>query len=75
MNPAILKQKFSNLTLWKRGGERAPHKPLLALYALGRVLRNEDRFIPYQEVDRKLTRLLQEFGPDRKSYNPQYPFW
>jgi putative restriction endonuclease len=75
MNPDILKQKFQNLTLWKRGGERAPHKPLLALYALGRVLRNEDRFIPYEEVDRKLTRLLQEFGPDRKSYNPHYPFW
>jgi hypothetical protein len=24
---------LKNLTVWKRGGERAPHKPLLAIYA------------------------------------------
>jgi hypothetical protein len=27
--------QFDALTVWSRGGERAPHKPLLVLYALG----------------------------------------
>jgi hypothetical protein len=31
--------------VWKRGGERAPHKPLLALYAIGRALRGEPRMM------------------------------
>jgi putative restriction endonuclease len=27
--------QFDALNVWSRGGERAPHKPLLVLYALG----------------------------------------
>lgn len=34
-----LKNHFENITVWKKGGQRAPHKPLLALYALGRCIR------------------------------------
>ena len=41
-----IKEKFDAITVWKRGGERAPHKPLLALYAIGRALRGE----PIDEV-------------------------
>ena len=70
-----LKTHFQNITLWKRGGERAPHKPLLALYAIGRLRRNNDRLIPYAEIDQKLSELLKDFGPYRKTYNPHYPFW
>ncbi|MFM0136953.1 hypothetical protein PQQ62_13040 [Caballeronia grimmiae] len=32
--PSIL-QRFYALKVWQRGDERAPHKPLLALLALG----------------------------------------
>ncbi len=69
------KKLFENLTVWKRGGQRAPHKPLLALYALGRCQRGEGRLVPYSDVDRDLRKLLREFGPQRKSYHPEYPFW
>lgn len=31
--------------------------------------------IPYVEVDRVLHDLLLEYGPERKSYHPEYPFW
>lgn len=31
--------------------------------------------IPYSEVDRDLKKLLMEFGPSRRSYHPEYPFW
>lgn len=70
-----LQSLIQNITVWKRGAQRAPHKPLLLLYALARSLRNRDRFIPYMEIDEKLRQLLIDFGPTRKSYHPEYPFW
>lgn len=75
MGAQNLLKHFSNITLWKQGGQRAPHKPLLVLYAVGKMLRGEGRLISYAEVDRDLKKLLIEFGPSRQSYHPEYPFW
>ena len=75
MNKHHLKSLIEGITVWKRGAQRAPHKPLLLLYALARSFRNKDRFIPYTEIDEKLKQLLIDFGPARKSYHPEYPFW
>ena len=68
-------QKFEALRQWRRAGERAPHKPLLILYAIRRLLQDGVRLIPYSEVDEKLGKLLREFGPKRTRYKPQDPFW
>ena len=67
MTPEELKQQIRQITVWKRGEQRAPHKPLLLLYALGRCLDHDSRLIPYAEVDRELKPLLMEFGPERKA--------
>lgn len=75
MRTELLTKKFKNLTVWGRGGERAPHKPLLILYALGEFYRDPHRLIPYLEIDKNLRKLLEEFGPFRKHYHPEYPFW
>jgi len=76
MDKESIKEKFSKLTIWKRGGERAPHKPLLILYALGRMLRlDKERLISYEEIDKEIGQLLMDFGPDRASYHPEFPFW
>ncbi|NOZ68905.1 MAG: restriction endonuclease [Deferribacteres bacterium] len=75
MNNEIIAKQFSSLTVWKKGGERAPHKPLLLLYALGKLLQNKDRMISYEEIDKKLDMLLREFGPARLHYRTEYPFW
>src|SRR5262249_50402985 len=56
-------------------GQRAPHKPLLVLYALGRWSHGDTGAIPFRDVDRDLTPMLREFGPPRQSYHPEYPFW
>jgi hypothetical protein len=68
-------EKFRHLNLWKRGDERAPHKPLLVLLALGRLQAGDDRLLPYDEIDRPLACLLTEFGPPRKSPHPELPFF
>lgn len=71
----MLIENFNKLTIWGRNGERAPHKPLLILLALGEFFKNPHRMIPYSEIDKKLRELLEEFGPTRRNYHPEYPFW
>lgn len=68
-------QRFDDLNRWKSGDEHAVHKPLLALLALGRLQRNEARLVAFTEIEEKLRDLLRSFGPSRKSYHPEYPFW
>jgi putative restriction endonuclease len=66
--------KVREVSVWKQGGERAPHKPLLILYALGKLL-NGDTEIRFKKFYDPFKQLLQEFGPPRKSYHPEFPFW
>ena len=75
MDREAIIQKFEQLKVWRRAGERAPHKVLLALYAIGKLLRGESRLLPYSEIDEHLEKLLREFGPRRANYRTQYPFW
>jgi putative restriction endonuclease len=74
MDTEELKERIHNLSIWKKGGQRAPHKPLLILYALGQFQVNKSRFLPYVEVRDNIKSLLMEFGPPRKSYHPEEPF-
>lgn len=74
MNITELKNKLSAISVWKKNGQRAPHKPLLILYALGQFQNGERVELPYEEVREKLKHLLIEFGPARKSYHPEEPF-
>lgn len=75
MNKETILKQFRKITVWKRGGERAPHKPLLLLFALGKLLNNKSRMISYKEIDKTLDILLREFGPVRLNYRTEYPFW
>ena len=72
---ADLSESFKRLQIWNRGGERAPHKPLLLLSMLARVQRGEDRLVLYEELHPKLANLLTDFGPSRPRHHPEYPFW
>ena len=75
VTPAELLDTLSTLRRWSARGERAPHKPLLVLLALARVQRGESRLMAFDEVEGPLRRLLEDFGPPRKSYHPEFPFW
>jgi hypothetical protein len=69
-----LLRKVAEVSVWKKGDERAPHKPLLILYALGKLLEGENK-IRFKDFYEPFRNLLQEFGPPRKSYHPEFPFW
>lgn len=74
MLPSSIVDRLSKLNVWKRSGERAPHKPLLILMALGAFQRGARTF-RFVEYEQKLRELLREFGPSRRSYHAEYPFW
>jgi putative restriction endonuclease len=66
--------RFKQVNVWQRGDKRAPHKPLLLMYALGRCSRKEGNEIPYLDVERDLRQLLIDFGPP-STPRPEMPFW
>ena len=70
-----LLQNFEKLVVYKNKDERAPHKPLLALWAIGQCLQGRSRLIEYDAVHRALLVLLQTFGRPRRIDKPQEPFW
>ena len=48
----VILHRFDDLSIWKQGAQRAPHKPLLVLYALG----------PWQQGQAEVT--FREAEPD-----------
>lgn len=66
-------ERAAKLRQWTKSGARAPHKPLLLLYALGRYQAEGDQELRYSVVEAELMRLLTEYGPPNKT-TPAYPF-
>ncbi|MBU0654337.1 MAG: HNH endonuclease [Gammaproteobacteria bacterium] len=75
MNAQELLTRIASLNVWKKGDQRAPHKPLLLLLALARINTDQPRLIPFSAIEGKLAKLLEDFGPSRASYYPELPFW
>lgn len=74
MTNSDLLSYFQNINTWKSKGIRAPHKPLLLLLALGEIQRGNAGFIHYTSIEPKLKELLHDFGPQRKTLYPNFPF-
>jgi putative restriction endonuclease len=66
---------FSGIRRWRTGDERAAHKPLLLLLALGRLQAGEPRLAPFTELEDPLRRLLDQYNHPRRRQRPEYPFW
>lgn len=75
MKSDLIFDKFKRLRVGGRKNERAPNKPLLALWMLGRCLMGRNRFVAYEEADGELTELLRRFGPKRETIHTEQPFW
>ena len=74
MTPDELIRALKGLKVWKRGAQRAPHKTLLVLQALGSLSRGDARLQPYSEIEKQLKDLLDRFGPPRHTPHPEAPF-
>ena len=68
-------ESFKSIRPWRSGDRRAPHKPLLALYALGKLQRVGKRLHRFDIIDEELGQLLEEFGPSQTKKGTQDPFW
>jgi putative restriction endonuclease len=66
-------ERAATLRQWTGNGIRAPHKPLLFLYALGRFQADADQELVYSVVEDDLKGLLAEYGPSNRT-TPAYPF-
>ncbi len=72
----MLQQAIADMTIWRKGEQRAPHKPLLLLYVLAGYQQGHGRLFDYaSEVRDNLRSLLERFGPQRAQYRPDMPFW
>ena len=70
-----LRACFGKLHIWHANGQRAPNKPLLVLWAIGRCLAGESRMVSYRVANPELASLLRRFGPPRKTIHTEFPFW
>jgi putative restriction endonuclease len=66
-------ERVEHIRRWAQNGKRAPHKPLLLLYALGRFQADGGTPIRFLDAEQPLSLLLGEFGPPNPT-NPGYPF-
>lgn len=68
-------ERFSNLNIGNSQGARAPHKPLLLLFAFAKYQQGIIS-ISFQEVEKMLSPLLEAYAPPIKSKPaPQLPYW
>lgn len=49
MDKEDILERLENLNVWRRGDQRAPHKPLLVLLGLAKIARGEERLNPFEE--------------------------
>ena len=71
-----LQQAIADMNTWRKGEQRAPHKPLLLLYVLAGYQQGHGRLFDYaSDIRDNLYSLLERFGPQRTQYRPDMPFW
>lgn len=74
MNPDELRRRVESINVAARNGRRAPHKPLLLLLALRRMLQGRPRLATYTEIKEELRPLLKQFNGQVATQHPEQPF-
>ena len=70
-------ERFAALRQHQRNGRRSPHKPLLVLLALGRLVQDGSSTLPWSVAERVLAGLIAEYAPPSRAGQSQsaaYPF-
>ena len=66
---------FSSINCARIGEGYAPHKPILILLLLDRILNGHVNHFPFAELDHDLKRLLEKYGSNNASNTRNEPFW
>lgn len=68
-------QQIEGLRTYRKGQRRAPHKPLLLLFAIAELLQGRRR-LPFSAVEAALTPLLNAYAPPVVGrHQPELPYW
>ncbi len=59
----------------RSGGLRKPHKPLLLLFAIARLVERGERDLRFVAIEHELKELIAEFAPAANQVRPGYPWW
>lgn len=70
-----LLHRIHSLRTFRQGDRRAPHKPLLILYAIGQLQRG-NKIVSFNDVKRALDPLLTAYAPPvKRRHQPELPYW
>ncbi|MCF6238345.1 MAG: hypothetical protein L3J79_05980, partial [Candidatus Marinimicrobia bacterium] len=69
-------KRIASLNINRSGERRAPHKPLLVLVAIGKLLQGQHE-LAFDEVKSALGPLLDAYAPPVKTgrHQPELPYW
>lgn len=68
-------RRLSDMLVYRKGDQRAPHKPLYLLFCISGVQAGTDRLHSFDAVYQTLKPALRMFAPRTASVHPEYPFW
>lgn len=66
---------FSSINCARQGDGYAPHKPILVLLLLEKILNGHKNDFSYAELDHDLKKLLEKYGSNNASNTRNEPFW
>ncbi len=68
-------ERIHSLRTFRQGERRAPHKPLLILFAIAQLQRG-NRSLPFESVKEALDPLLMAYAPPvKRRHQPELPYW
>jgi putative restriction endonuclease len=67
--------RIERIVIYRKGKERAPHKPLYLLLCIASLQQGLPRLQAFRAIEPKLKEALLRFGLSTTSVSPQYPFW
>jgi putative restriction endonuclease len=73
--PASWEELLDGMVVYKAHGEIGVNKPLLVLMILARAQRGGENAFHFTEMVDGLTTALRDFGAERQTIHPEYPFW
>jgi putative restriction endonuclease len=68
-------ERLDKLNTYRKGNQRAPHKPLYILYLIASIQQGQPRLHKFASIEANLVEALQRFGLANKSQHAHYPFW